>query len=171
MGEEKKKRWPFDDDDFWDYFGDAFDDMRERMERIMSHSFDDLTEGKPFVWGYSFRVGPDGRPEFRQFGDTKMLRPWKEETGREPMTDVMDHGDSVSVTVELPGVGKDEIDLRTTSDRLTIRVDSAERPYYKEVNLETPVDPRSVQATYKNGVLDIKLKKTEKDAGEPVDIE
>ncbi|MFQ5552199.1 MAG: archaeal heat shock protein Hsp20 [Thermoplasmata archaeon] len=171
MGEKKRRRWPFDDDDFWDYFGDAFDEMRERMERIMAHSFDDVSEGKPFVWGYSFRVGPDGQPEFRQFGDTNILRPWKEETGREPMTDVMDRGDSVSVTVELPGVEKEDIDLRTTSDRLTIRVDTQDRQYHKEVDLETAVDPKSVQATYNNGVLDITLRKAAHEAGEPVDIE
>ena len=171
MGEKKGKRWPFNDDEFWDYFGDAFDEMRERMERTMSHSFDDLAEGKPFVWGYSFRVGPDGQPEFRQFGDTNALRPWKEERGREPMTDVMDLGDSVSVTVELPGVGKDDIELRTTPNRLAIRVDTPERQYHKEVDLDTPVDPKSVRATYKNGVLDILLKKVTKDAGRPVDIE
>jgi HSP20 family protein len=168
---EKKKRWPFDDDEFWDYFGDAFDEMRERMERIMSHSFDEVGEGKPFVWGYSFRVGPDGQPEFRQFGDTNALQPWREETGREPMTDVMDRGDSVSVTVELPGVGKNDIDLRTTSDRLTIRVDTPERQYHKEIDLHTTVDPKSVRATYKNGVLDIRLGKTTEDAGRAVDIE
>ncbi|MEE9592276.1 MAG: archaeal heat shock protein Hsp20 [Thermoplasmata archaeon] len=172
MGDEKKRRaWPFDDDDFWDYFGDAFDEMKERMERIMSHSFDEVAEGKPFVWGYSFRVGPNGQPEFRQFGDTNVLRPWKEESGREPMTDVMDRGDTVSVTVELPGVEKKDIDLRTAADRLTIRVATPDRQYHKEVELETTVDPKSVQATYNNGVLDITLRKTAQQAGEPVNIE
>ncbi len=87
------------------------------------------------------------------------------------MTDVMDRGDSVSVTVELPGVGKDDIDLRATPDRLAIRVDTPERQYHKSVDLDTPVDPKSVRATYKNGVLDIVLKKATKDSGRPVDIE
>ncbi|MDX1534375.1 MAG: Hsp20/alpha crystallin family protein, partial [Thermoplasmata archaeon] len=97
--------------------------------------------------------------------------PWREETGREPMTDVMDRGDTVSVTVELPGVEKEDIDLRTTPERLTIKVDTEERQYHKEVDLDAPVDPKSVRATYKNGVLDILLKKTSKDAGQSVDIE
>ncbi|MFQ6012097.1 MAG: archaeal heat shock protein Hsp20 [Thermoplasmata archaeon] len=171
MGEKKRKRWPFDDEAFWDYFGDAFDQMRERMERIMSRSFDDLAGEKPFVWGYSFRVGPDGKPEFRQFGDTNVLRPWNDVAGREPMTDVMDRGDSLSITVELPGVEKEDVELRTTSNRLTIRVDVPERQYHKEIDLDASVDPQSVQATYRNGVLDITLKKRDREAGQQVDID
>ncbi|MFQ5838019.1 MAG: archaeal heat shock protein Hsp20 [Thermoplasmata archaeon] len=172
MGDKKRRRWPFDeDDDFFEYFDEIFEDMRKRMEKILSGTLKDIDTAKPFVWGYSFRIGPDGKPQFHQFGDTEVIRPWAGESRREPLTDVIERKDSISITVELPGVEKEDIDLQATPDRLTIRVDNPERRYYKEMNLPAPVDPDSVKATFKNGVLDITLKKAKGDVGKRVSIE
>jgi HSP20 family protein len=172
MGDRKRRRWPFDeDDDFFEYFDEIFEDMRRRMEKLFSGALKDLDTAKPFVWGYSFRIGPDGKPQFHQFGDTDVLKPWTGESRREPLTDVMEREDSISITVELPGVEKEDIDLRATSDKLTIKVDNPQRRYYKEVDLPSAVDPNSVKATFKNGVLDITLKKVKREAGKRVSIE
>ncbi len=171
MGDKKRKRWPFDDDDLFGYFDDMLDDMRKRMERVFSGALKDLESGKPYVWGYTFRMGPDGKPEFHQFGDTGALKPWVSESKREPLTDVMEREESISITVELPGVEKNEIALRSTASKVTIEVKNPQRPYYKEVDLPSAVDPDSVEATFKNGVLDITLKKTEGKAGREVKID
>ncbi len=172
MGDKKRRRWPFDEDDeFFGYFEDMFEDMRKQMERLFSGAVKDLEMGKPYVWGYSFRLGPDGKPEFHQFGDTGALKPWVSESRREPLTDVMEREDSISITVELPGVEKKEIELRTTESKVTIEVDNPERPYFKEVELPAAVDPSSVAATFKNGVLDITLKKTKGETGKKVSID
>ncbi len=171
MGDKKRRRWPFDDDDFFGYFDEIMEDMRKRMERVFSGAMKDLESTKPYVWGYSFRVGPDGKPEFRQFGDTGALKPWVSESKREPLTDVIKRDDSISITMELPGVAKKEIELRTTATKLTIEVDNPDRKYYKEVDLPAPVDPDSVDATFKNGVLDITLKRTKGETGKKVSID
>lgn len=172
MGDKKRRGWPFgEDDDFFAYFDEVFEDMRRRMEKVFSGSLKDLETGKPFVWGYSFRMGPDGKPEFRQFGDTDVLKPWSTESPRrEPLTDVIERGDSLSITVELPGVEKDQIDLRATPKELTISVEHPDRPYFKEVDLPAAVDPDSVEATFKNGVLDITLRKRPDSGGKKVSI-
>lgn len=171
MGEKRRRRWPFGDDDLFDYFDDMLEDMRKQMERVFSGSFKDLEEGKPYVWGYSFRLGPDGKPEFRQFGDTGALKPWVSERRREPLTDVMHRNGTISITVELPGVEKEEIELRAQPEKVVIEVSNPERGYYKEVALPAAVDPDSVEATFKNGVLDVTLKKTTKESGKRVDID
>lgn len=171
MGDKKRRGWPFgEDDDFFAHFDELFEDVRRRMEKVFSGSMEDLETGKPFVWGYSFRVGPDGKPEFRQFGDTDALQPWTSESRREPLTDLIERGDSLSVTVELPGVEKDQIELRATPRELTISVENPDRRYYKEMDLPSAVDPDSVKATFRNGVLDITLQKRPGEGGKKVSI-
>lgn len=177
MTDGKRRRgWPFDDESFGP-FEEVFEEMRRRMEKLMSESLPDLPDladlgsGKPFVWGYSIRIGPDGKPQFRQFGDTRVLRPGSEEPRREPMTDILEWDDSLSVTVELPGVEREDVDLRVTENRLVISVDRPDRPYCKELELPAPVDPDSVRATYKNGVLDVTLTKTSRGQGKRVPID
>ena len=127
----------------------------------------------PFVYGFSMSVGSDGKPVIREFGNVEPSAKGpllKEE--REPLVDVMDEGREVVVVTELPGVEKDEIRLEATERSLKISVDSAKRRYLKELDLGHLVDPRSANATYKNGVLEVRLLKSdEKRPTQPIRIE
>ena len=87
---------------------------------------------------------------------------------REPLVDVMETDDEVKVIAELPGVEKKDIKLYGTEDTLTISVDTAERKYYKKVELPSAVDAKSAKASYKNGVLEVRLKKKKEPEGEPI---
>jgi len=76
------------------------------------------------------------------------------------------------IDVEVPGVEKKDINLNATEDRLIISVDTPQRKYYKEVDLPAKVDPKSAKASYKNGVLEVVLKKAgEERKGFKVQIE
>lgn len=55
---------------------------------------------------------------------------------------------------------KPDIKTSISEDALTVKVDSAARKYYKEVQLPAGVDPDSSKASYNNGVLEIVLQKT-----------
>ena len=58
-------------------------------------------------------------------------------------------------------------------DTLTISVDMPQRKYYKELEMPENVDPKSAKTNYKNGVLEVTLKKTKakkKPKGEPIEI-
>lgn len=177
--ERERRSWPFDDED--DLFGGdvdgIFEEMRQRMERMMGEFMKVGPEqsDRPFVYGYSVRVGPDGKPEVREFGDTNVvrpgLRPGPPARGREPLTDVIESGDTTHITVELPGVNKDDIDMRVTEDKIIVRVDAGDRQYYKEVDLHSKVDPNSVKATFKNGILDITVKRVGGPQGHKISIE
>ena len=81
---------------------------------------------------------------------------------REPLTDIIEGVDDVSVTVEIPGVEKENIDLRVYEDSLEITVDDPTRKYHRLINLPCYVLTESINATYKNGILDIQIKKKEK---------
>jgi len=109
---------------------------------------------------------------------------------REPLVDLVDEGDKFRLVVELPGISKEDIDVRVTEDSVTIRAEKKsgkeekgqnyfirERSYatyYRTVPLPEPVIPEETKARYNNGVLEIILKKArpkEKEEGHRVKIE
>lgn len=133
-----------------------------------------IREWGPFVYGYSVRVGPDGKPVIREFGNVQPTRRGpkiKEE--REPLVDVISTDGEVKVVAELPGVDKKDIKLNVLNDMLTVSVDTQDHKYYKEVKLPTEAEPRGAKTSYKNGVLEVTLRKAKKHKpkGKPIKIE
>ena len=115
---------------------------------------------RPYVYGFSMSIGPDGKPVIREFGNVQASRlgPRVREE-REPLVDVMEEERDVVIVAELPGVEKDDINLRTTEEHLTISVATSQRKYHKELALPARVDPGSARSSYKNGVLEVRLRK------------
>jgi len=186
----KRRRYPF----FESWSLEDFDKMFREMEKMMEEEFKTFTsrvpkdyvrerklpngtnirELGPFVYGYSVKIGPDGKPEIREFGNVKPSRfgpRIKEE--REPLVDIIETDGEVKVVAELPGVEKNDIKLHGTEDTLTILVDIPQRKYYKEVKLPAKVNAKEAKTEYKNGVLEITLPKTkeQRPKGEPINIE
>jgi len=186
----RRRRFPF----FRSWLFEDIDEMFREFERMMEEEIKELTskipreyirerklpdgttvrEWGPFVYGYSITIGPDGKPQIREFGNVKPTRfgPRIREE-REPLVDVYVTNGEVKVIAELPGVNKEDIQLHGTEDTLTISVDTPERKYYKEVKLPAKVDPKGAKTSYKNGVLEVTLPKKEerKPKGEPIKIE
>jgi HSP20 family protein len=166
-------RWFSDVDSM---FENMFQDMLKDMPKDMM-SERRLPDGStvkqygPFVYGYSMSIGPDGKPTIQEFGNVKPSRrpgafgleqpALEPKDTREPLVDVINEPTQVRVVTELPGVEKSDIKTSINEETLTIKVDSAARKYYKEVQLPAGVDPDSSKATYNNGVLEIALRKTQ----------
>jgi HSP20 family protein len=187
----RRRRYPFNMDMF---FGDM-DRMFRELEKMMEEEFRDFTarvpkdyvrerrlpdgstvkEWGPFVYGYSIKIGPDGKPEIREFGNIKKgLKGPQVKEEREPLVDVVNTDGEIRVVAELPGVEKNDIKLHGTEDSLTISVDTEQVKYYKEVQLPVKVKVREAKSSYKNGVLEVVLPKAEperKPKGEPINIE
>ncbi|MCS6769461.1 MAG: Hsp20/alpha crystallin family protein [Candidatus Caldarchaeum sp.] len=130
----------------------------------------------PFVYGYSITIGPDGKPVFRQFGNivpAALPKGVEVRAEREPLVDIIEDEKTVRVVAEIPGVRKDDIDLSLEERKLTIKVDTPERKYYKEVNLPTEVESSGAKAEYNNGVLSVALlkKQASKTRGEKIKVE
>ena len=143
---------------------EEFDRVKEMMEKMMRRAFETPPRGarslRPYVYGFSISVGPDGKPAIREFGNVQASRLGpKIRKEREPLVDVMEEERDVVIVAELPGVEKDDINLRTTEEHLTISVDTSQRKYHKELALPARVDPGSARASYKNGVLEVRLRK------------
>src|SRR3989304_9492005 len=126
-------------------FGDI-DRMFHDMEKMVDDEFKKFTENVPkeyvkerklpdgstvkemgpFVYGYSMKIGPDGKPEIQEFGNIKkgLKGAPQVKDEREPLVDIMETNDDIHVGVELPGVEKTDIKLHGPEDSLTISVDT-----------------------------------------------
>jgi len=172
---------------YWDeWFGfdeieRMFEDMERFLREFMRRAMGEFTPEafremekelakkgvKSYVYGFSITIGPDGKPIIREFGNVPRRirgKPTIVEE-REPLVDVFETDSEVIVVAEMPGVEKEKIDVKVTEDgkTLVISASNEDRKYYKEVDLPAKVDPSSAKATYRNGVLEVKLKKIGKE--------
>lgn len=142
-------------------------DFRE-LEKLPKRKLSDGTEVTgPFVWGWSINIGPDGKPEIREFGNLPKETSLRESGSplrrlsetREPLIDVIETENEVIIVAETPGIEKDEIKLDSTENELEIK---AGDKFYKKIKLPSVTIPEQAKASYKNGILEIKIPKKEK---------
>lgn len=168
------------DNDFF-RFDREFERMREEMEKLMEAMMGGIPAGnlekfakpggakhaeKTGVYGFSIRVGPDGKPVIREFGNVKPEAAREEKIPisdeREPLVDVIEGKNEITVIAELPGVDKKDIRASGEGRELEIKVVTKERKYHKILDLPATVDFANTRAKYNNGVLEIILEKNAK---------
>ena len=105
----------------------------------------------------------------------------------QPHMDVSESDDAYAVAVELPGLEKKDIDLSITDDLLVIqgekraeaeeddeerhRVERLYGRFQRAVRLPTPVEANRIEASFKDGVLRVRLPKAAEAAQRKVPIE
>ncbi len=120
--------------------------------------------GFPFTYGFNINIGRDGKPTIDSFGNIK-AKPYSGEPevkqSREPLTEVNEQDDQIIVICEMPGVTKEDIELKATTHSITIstKTKSKGRKYYKEVDLPSAINSDYARARYTNGILEVTLKK------------
>ena len=87
----------------------------------------------------------------------------------ETHVDVYDESEVVRLVADLPGVEKDAIDLKCDGEVLTISAASNRREYDERIRLPARVDEHSANASFRNGVLEVTLRKIEDSAN--IDVE
>ena len=83
----------------------------------------------------------------RKFGDLK------------PLIDVFQENNWITIIAEIAGFNKESFKINVKDQKITLSAKSKERRYYKSLNLPKVVIPSDIHTTFKNGVLEIKLKK------------
>ena len=117
------------------------------------------------------RLFNDVFPRKTAEGDDLSLGAWR------PMVDICDTENAIVVTAELPGVKKEDISIEVKDNILTIKGDRSvdsevkEENYYRRersfgsfqrsFSLPTDVNPESIKAGFKDGVLKIEVPKSE----------
>jgi HSP20 family protein len=149
---------------------EPWDDFR-RFEEMMNRMFENF-------WG---------RPSARRLlpsGERGAIVPAE---NREPFIDVIENDKEIIATAEMPGLEKQNININVTQDRLEISAETKHEEkkeekgyiyrerrsgsYYRAISLPSPVDPDMSKASYKNGVLEITMPKTEVKKKTPLKIE
>ncbi len=108
----------------------------------------------------------------------RLGRLWSEMSeGYYPKMDVIDRDNEILVRAEIPGVEKDDIDVSVTDNTVTIkgaskreeteeqgnyyRSEIARGAFTRTIALPADVDADKSSATFKNGMLELKLSKLE----------
>ncbi len=94
-----------------------------------------------------------------------------------PVLDMYETKDDLILTFELPGVREKDVSLSITGDLFTVRgeravnqdlkgendhhVERVDGKFERSVQLPMPVQAEKVKATYRDGVLEVKLPKSE----------
>lgn len=129
-----------------------------------------LKEGMKGVFGFSIKTATGGKTVVEPFGNVKKTPkgPTVEEV-REPITDVFDEKEEIVVMAEMPGISEEDIKVEFPPeagspsakkvDILIISAQSGDRKYHKEVLLPSKVKPETMSSSYKNGVLEVRMKK------------
>jgi len=182
IDDDKKPRRknPFDfmDDET---FERIFDEVQNMFE---SEEFKDMLEDmfrngidpkNQFMQGFAVDIGADGKPNLKKLGKHSRVakKNMVETKHAEPVTDIIEGTHDVAVTVELPGISKKDIDLNVTDENLEIRVNHPDLQYRKTIPLPCTVKPKTTEATYNNGVLDVVVQRKQKkneDTGFKVNI-
>jgi HSP20 family protein len=121
--------------------------------------------------------------DFRRRPFPTLLRPerwWPAEAGmlmRMPAVDVYEEKDNVVIKAEIPGLSKEDISVQVTDSTLTIKGEKKREEEVKEddyyrcersfgsftraVNLPCDVKADQVKASFKNGVIEVRMSKTE----------
>jgi HSP20 family protein len=123
----------------------------------------------------------------RMFDDFRHLIPWPRLWGAErwpaaaelhvPAVDVYEQDDEVVVKAEIPGMSKEDIEVNLSDSVLTLKGEKKkeeeikERGYYRcersfgafsrTIRLPSEVKTDQAKATFKDGVLEVRLPKTE----------
>ena len=174
-------RWNFDD------MFREFDEMRREMSRTFSEQFKNIEnkvpkdlikeyetpegakvrEVGPIVYGYSMTIGPDGKPNIREFGNVKSVsgRGSFEQPSlsaeREPLIDISSTDKEVKIVAEMPGISKEKIKIDAYDKYVEIKSEDPDRKYHKQIEVPNYIDVESGKSTFKNGILEITFKKRE----------
>ncbi|MBU0661796.1 MAG: archaeal heat shock protein Hsp20 [Patescibacteria group bacterium] len=138
-------------------------DLKEAGGEIKKEGEIDLSqlkEGMKGIFGFSIKTAVGGKPIVEPFGNIRKTPkgPTVEEE-REPITDVFDEKEEVRIYAEMPGVNEEEIKLDLSDDILDISAKNRDRKYHKEILLPSKVKTETLTSNYKNGILEVRIKK------------
>lgn len=160
--DENRRNDPFDIDDR----NKEFERMIQYIEHMMKESIRDVAKnrmrpGDSYIHGFNINIGPNGKPKLREFGNypKKTSGRKKISVERKPREDIIETKKDITVTIELPNVIEEEIELNVDNDYLEISVDNPQNNFYKKIPIPCKVKPKTTKSTFINGVLDITIDK------------
>jgi HSP20 family protein len=110
---------------------DPFDDFFREIERMMNEMMDNANV------------------------DIEHSTSATDPAGADVHLDVYEEDDQLRVVADIPGVDKDDIDLKCDGEILTLDATADTREYHERLTLPARVDEHSAAASYNNGILEV----------------
>ncbi len=144
-----------------DLIEQTMEDVEKSMRNLLRSDYEKAL-GKPRFYGFSVQMDERGSPKISKFGDNLM----SQKNARTPFYDQLVDTNRKQLTLifELPGIEKDNIQLRTSTDKLILDAKNEDRAYHAEVDLEAEVDPLTSSCSFRNGLLTVNVKIREADS-------
>lgn len=133
---------------------------RNQMFSMMPE-FDDMLEQ---FFGRGFQSGFGEWPAFQRGG----------------VTHVQENDKHYLLTVEIPGIPEEDIEIHLNGNLLTLRAEHRDeergkrrrfRSFHQSFSLPSTVDPEKIEARYENGILELILPKTEKSQARRIEVQ
>jgi len=131
----------------------ALSDIQRQMERLLDNRLADLPAGFDFS----------------------------------PSADLQENQDEYLLKVDIPGIKKEDVTIEVSGNELTVRGERQDErrekkgkryfsetrygSFFRSVNLPEKIDEKNVKAHYKQGVLEVKIPKTQKSHVKTVEIQ
>jgi HSP20 family protein len=93
-------------------------------------------------------------PALRQLAPTLSLIEEKQ-----PIVDVFDEEDHLLILAQLPGMDEKDVKVKADNNTVTIMAENAAKKYLETIRLPSYVKKGKVKFTYRNNILQAKLKK------------
>ena len=158
-----------------DFFEVLFEKIFESMKKMYRNdNIEDFMQdtndeefrlNRNFVHGFGVNIAPHGEinvPESENNGSAPLDGKHEKSEKNGFSTDIIETDEEIFVTVNIPGAEKEDINLNVTDDSLEISINTPKVRYHKIHKLPCNVKPKETIASYKNGVLDIVMKRKEK---------
>jgi len=137
--------------------------ISDNIEEFMQDTNDEqFRPNRNFVQGFDLNIASHGEINApRSENDGPVFLDGKHEKSEKSdfPIDIMETDEEIFVTVNIPGIEKEDIVLNVTDDSLEITINAFNLKYHKAHKLPCNVKPKETRSSYKNGVLDIIMKR------------
>lgn len=141
--------------------GETCDCTPEKNCGCGMNNSDNHQEHQERFYGFSVTIGQDGIPRVQEYGNVPSPitgRPLRSKSSDNKIhIELIDFESGGKVIAEMPGVEKDDFKITTKEHILFIKAKNNNHAYSEEVKLPQNVNYKSIKATYKNGVLEVKF--------------
>ena len=136
-----------------------FESLENLMDELMKSFQENSKPGENAeIFGVSIKISKDGKPIMQEFGKQGLMQGFGIPEAREPLVDVSSTPGELSVACELPGVKKEDIDIRVSGQKLAIQASGVEK-FFKQVLLPSGFQELPSKTVFNNGILELAFKK------------
>ncbi|HVC58698.1 MAG TPA: Hsp20 family protein [Candidatus Acidoferrales bacterium] len=143
---------------------DNVEDMNKFINKVVNELLSNNTvldnEATNSVYGFSIKI-EQNRPQMQPQQKPPYMIPQQSSPEKsEPLIDILDAKDTVTVVMMMPGLKKEQINIFADSRTVMINSATPKWVYSKHLTMPEGIDPKSYNAKMNNSVLEVVFAKS-----------